>query len=328
MGELIVVCPRCRAGQNAWALRPEGQGALECTNDHCVARYPVLDGVPVVFGQPEVLDPVSNPPWDVLRLPASTLCDMVRGMDSSAPLAAILGRLSRHLWNGFHDWLPARWQVPGHAENHARDAALWLGERAWGNCVSLGCAAGREAWELTCDHVVLVDAWLPALLATRRLLLEGSLEFPMQVEGHRFEPVRLEVPRPPTAAVSVVACNLMEGTLAPGQFAGAVALNLLDSIQDPLAMLVGAQQLVRSGGYLAFTSPLTFRSEFTPRHHQPDAALGKLGAGTEDVLAEFLEARVQPALARVDRAELPWVQRNSDREAVLYRSLGLLYAKP
>lgn len=327
MSDLIVLCPRCRTPQAAWALEPDG-AALACTNDQCVSRYPVVGGVPVVFGQPEVIDPATNPPWDLLDLPAQTLCDIACGMDPSAPLAAMLGRLGRHLWAGFHDWLPPGWEIDGHAEVHARDAALWLGDRAGGRCVSLGCAVGREAWELTCDHVVLVDAWLPALLAVRRLLLEGSLEFPLQVEGHRFVPVRLEVPRPPTAAVSVICCNLLEGTLAPDQFNGAIALNLVDSITDPLAVLVHAQQLVRSEGYLALTSPLTFRSEYTPRAHQPDVALGRIGAPWEEVLTEFLESRLVPAMARVDRTELPWVQRNSQREAMLYRSLGLLYAQP
>ncbi len=326
MSDLILLCPRCRAGQNGWALRPDGQ-ALACTNDHCVARYPVLGGVPVVFGQPEVLDPASNPPWDLLDIPAQSLCDMLAGMDPASPLSAMVGRLGRHLWAGFHDWMPPEYRVDGHAEVHAQDVALWLGDRAWGQCVSLGSAVGREAWELTCDHVVLVDAWLPALAAARRLLLEGSLEFPLQVEGHRFVPVRLEVPRPPIASVSVVCCNLLEGTLAPQQFSGALAMNLVDSITDPLAVLVHAQQLVRPEGYLAVTTPLTFRSQFTPRAHQPDVALGRIGAPWEDVLTEFLEARVQPPLARAGRAELPWVQRNSDREAMLYRSVGLLYVR-
>jgi hypothetical protein len=98
-----------------------------------------------------------------------------------------------------------------------------------------------------------------------------------------------------------------------------VALNLLDSVADPMQLLLVVDGLCAPGGEIILASPFAWQSAITPAPRQlggadPAADLGALlaagrGLGSRDELRET--------------AELAWTLRKDARSAVAYRTFYL-----
>lgn len=338
-----LVCPRCRAldadapsglrvapllaersARPAVAGHLDDEHALACANPHCGARYPVIDGIAVIPPCPptDALDLLAVP------LPALTaLLDGAGYEDSSR--AAPLARLARHARCGFDDWLHTDAALPRAAlAPHAVSLMRWLAEQGEPQLCAgerprgvLGAAMGREAW---CDDrpTVLIDAWLPALRAARRLAREGRLELPVPVEPGRWTSATLEARHRP-GPLALVCCDAGDPPLLAGALSSVILSNLVDSVADPFVVLGQAAALVADGGSLTVSSPMTWRASITPPERWLSRAV--VGGSSEAGLLAVL-AHHAPQLVPQARTVLAWSVPVGAAEQVVYQSVARRFA--
>jgi|RhiMethySRZTD1v2_1073278.scaffolds.fasta_scaffold246100_3 uncharacterized protein YbaR (Trm112 family) len=349
--DLRLICPRCRHvgadgtlvrhalactssdGPPAVLGRLDDVPALTCTRPTCAAAYPVIDGIPVIFRQPEAFDLSLSPPADLLSLPPRTLRAAVAGQPPGA-LPALLARLARHAWAGFHDWLGPEWAFEGLSTGvHPVELMAWLeglGEPAAcadGRRLVLGAALGREAWEVSTGATVLVDGHLSSLQAARRLIRDGTLRMVMPIDATRWGEVTLTAPRAPQVPIALLCCDVLDPPLEADGFASVIGANLVDSVSDPYVALGQSHALTAPGGLLTLTSPFAWRGSVTERNRWLEALSPHAEASAEDVLLTLAGRKFDPPLTLVARREFVWALRASAREAVVFRSTGWCLAK-
>lgn len=342
----VLVCPRCRqsapeGGISVHPLKPVGQEGqsllhtevLECSNSSCRARYPVIDGIPVIFQDPRAIDLTLGPPFDVLSLGAERLLALVNGQHPSSGLYALLARISRYVWAGFHDWLGQEWAYPGLSSwVHSVEVVRWLTEVAkkrpspppssnpWHLC--LGAAVGREAWEMTLGPTLIVDAHLPSLLAGARLEREGKLELVAPLEVQRWGRMHLEAPAAPQVPVLRVCCDVLNPPFLAEAFPSVMACNLIDSVSDPFVAIGQSCALLEPSGLLLLTSPFAWREEVTPRDRWLENLSSHPDTTNEAVLLSLMEHNFPSSRTLLDRREFPWLLRSNAREVMGYQSIG------
>jgi uncharacterized protein YbaR (Trm112 family) len=341
---LSLVCPRCRHVDTAGRLvvhRLLAEGtrrapvlgqlsdvlALVCSA--CRARYPVVQGVPIVLRSADAIDFEHAPPFDPTGTPATTWLAAVSGQNPGAPVARFLARLGRWAWASFRDWMDAEARGPfGAGPIHAVEVMAWLealGEDALlpkaGIRGILGCGPGREAWESN-RATLLVDAHLPSLLLARRLIEEGSVEVLLPRDATRWRTVRVTSPAPPSAPIALLCADVLDPPFSAGVLASVVASNVLDSVSDPA--LAFRQLAALTSGRLTVTSPFAWRPDVTPCAHWLESLATEAEVAAEDVLIELGH---HSGLELLARKELLWTLRTTEREAVSYQSLGLAFRK-
>jgi len=134
--------------------------------------------------------------------------------------------------------------------------------------LDLGCAVGRSSFELAAKvpEVIAIDFSRAFIRAARKLAKNGSLRFPLKLEGDRRQ---ITTARAPSGRLRKRVCFRTGDALhLPdlGKFDLVLAANLLDRVRDPKRLLEKVlPKLVRPGGLLLLTSPYTWSEEFTPR---------------------------------------------------------------
>jgi hypothetical protein len=348
------VCPRCRRADDDGALvrfpleaelegrriravpgELHGTHAVACTNPDCLAQYPVVEGIPVVFRDPNAIDLLSCMPYDVTAIPNLRLIAAVTGQSPDAGLSALVARLSRLTWAGFHDWLGDDWQVPGvSCEVHAVQVLRWIralgisDPGADGVSVVLGSGLGREAWEVERGAVLLVDAHLPSLLASQRLRRTGALEVLMRQDAQHWRPLTLEAKRAPAVPVAAVCCDAQDPPFDGGWAHSVILPNVVDSVSNPYLLLMQARALVREGGKLTVSSPFTWRPEVTQRSQWLESASPCAGTSAEEVVVHLMTREPPGEISLVGRTQLSWCTRSSSREAVVYQNAVMSFSSP
>jgi len=178
--------------------------------------------------------------------------------------------------------------------------------------LELGCSVGRglSALRLGAELVVGIDRSPAALRLAARILRGEKVSFPRRQIGRTYS--RAEIDAGPHAAsdVQLICADVLEPPLAPGGFERVAALNLLDSVRAPRALLHHAHQLASAGGELLLASPYAWRSGVTLE----DERLG----GLEPEAALRSEAAALGWAIEEEVARLPWSLRRDARSASLY----------
>lgn len=357
---MLLICPRCRRlnaqGQlecHAIVLPDSAQPArlgpsllpvpvIQCSNQFCAARYPVIEGIPVIFRDPRALDLSLSPPFDLLSLGPERLKALVEGQLPSNSLHSLLARLSRYLRAGFEDWIESsagdasnssastasnihvvevmRW-IEGLGETTRLTAARHDDETEPAVRISLGCAIGREAFESE-QPTVLLDAHLPSLLTGQRLSRDGSVAFVSPQSASQWSVVQVKAPHAPRAPVARICTDVLDPPFLAGAFHSVLGLNLIDSVSDPVTAMGQAGALVAKGGMLTLTSPFAWREEVTPQERWLERQGSPVGTDPETVLLSMMESTFPSSRKLLDRKVFPWSMQNYARETVLYRSTG------
>ena len=333
---LPLICPRCRSVDAdgarhlhtvslARSLREEAgeivEGELACDHEACGARYPILDGIPVVVPDVAAVLHGQSVAVHASRSPEELAALAVYGPDD-AQLPRLLEHLSIYLDAHWVD--RARPPIEGPAEAGFAPIGLRIATMATRTgrsrrAVELGCSVGGGLRALAtgaagAELVVGVDLQLGALRAARALLAGRPHRYPRRHSGRYYDIAEI-VPTAPVDNVLLVCGDALDPPLAPGHFDRALALNLVDSVRNPPQLVSVLDGLLGSGGDLAMSSPYSWQSEVVDDASRPATASA----------ASWLRERLRSGdeltapYALLDEAELPWALRRDERSAQIYR---------
>ncbi|MDX9720486.1 MAG: hypothetical protein RBU37_07055 [Myxococcota bacterium] len=314
-----LVCPRCRhiEGSCVYAhpLRYTSAEALDCSNPHCNRRYPIIDGVVLLLAahSTQLINPLL---W------SNETREAALGADPA--LLELETRLASYAWTAFHDHLALpgpKLELPVHLCELLSWAEQLGAVEGSAATLSAGAALGREAWLAQHAPLVLLDAHLPSLLASRRLATEGCIELFFPVEAGRFERVRLELPHPPSAEQLWVCADIHDPPFRAEAFSRVLAANLLDSVARPHIALGQLLALAAPEGHLILSSPFTWRDEITESALRFSAYPGV--ASSLEGLCEDLAA-LAPERSLLGQRDFLWALRMGARQLSLYQSVGLV----
>lgn len=291
---MVLICPACRKqterGLELFTVEPAGPGALRCQG--CARTYPLIDGIPVLLRDLSRADHFGllaalGPPEALAALGAA-------GPDETA-LPHMLDQLSTYLQTWQH----------GFDELAARLRAL---ERV-GSALELGCGTGRALFELsrTAASVVGLDRSGSLLRAAGRLLRGEALPFARRMAGRNYAPASVRAPAA-AANVELVCGDALEPPFAPGAFDRVVALNLLDNVSSPRALLEQMSQL--AARELVLCSPFAWRDGIVD---EPERLPGA------DPAAALRKAVVELGWKIEDQADLPWSLRRDARSVTTWQ---------
>lgn len=164
------------------------------------------------------------------------------------PLAALLGERTPPLAERFPFAIRELWEP-----------------RPEGLALDVGAACGRMTLELAADHRHAIGLDLSKLLVrgAERVRRDGRARYDSVVEGDIRLTHDVAVPQGEDAAFLVADAGLLP--FSPGTFDTVIALNLIDRVPDPAAVVDELARLVSPGGILIVASPFTWLTEFTPR---------------------------------------------------------------
>ena len=232
------------------------EGILRCTG--CARRYPVIDGIPVV-----VRDLAGLLRTEAIAALSGDLTPEVLGVLAEAgpdegPIAHFVAHLGTYLDSSWGDCAEPRTLPLGFGGLLRK-----LEERASQRvevALELGCCVGRGLSALAAGARLAVglDRNLGVLRAARRILGGGELRYARRTAGRATEPALVRAPALPN--VQLVCGDALDPPFAPGTFGRVAALNLLDNVRSPRALLHHASALAAPGGELLLASPYAWRS--------------------------------------------------------------------
>jgi len=260
----------------------------------CAQHYPVIDGIPVLLRDLSQADALG------LSLPLDdpdALAALAAAGPDGAPLPHLVEQLS--------SYLPS-WEV-----GYEAIALKLRGRPRVALALELGCGVGRGLFELSrgADAVVGLDRSGAFLRAARVLLSGAELPYARRMAGRAYA---RGVARAPAAAegVQLVCGDALDPPFAPGQFERVAALNLLDAVRSPRALLHHIHQLAAPSGEILLASPYAWRDDVV------DSAERLAGADPAAVLRDEVRAL---GWTIEEEADLPWTLRRDARALSVYQ---------
>jgi SAM-dependent methyltransferase len=293
---VLLVCPACRRhsdrGLELSTVEPAAPDRLRCQG--CAKEYARVEGIPILVRELGPADQIALA-LD-LDAPESLAAQAAAGADGE-PLPFLVEQLS--------SYLPA-WEAGFEA----------LGEKLRARprvalALELGCGTGRGLHEIarTADRAVGLDRNPAFLRAARRLLAGNELPYARRMSGRSY--ARASV-RAPSASLNVelVCGDVLDPPFAPGEFDRVVALNLLDAVRSPRALLHHLHQLAAPGAEIILSSPYAWRDEVVPAAER---------LGTVDPAAALRDEIRALGWTIEDDADLPWTLRRDARALSVYQ---------
>ncbi len=337
------VCPVCRPDSGEPSPLEIGQvlaeesehiveGLLRCGRDTCQSEFPIFDGVPVIMPG--------------LRVFVSTQLQQILGRDDlSEALESVIGdccgpgtpfdstrqQLSSYAWDHYADLdpdEPAGGPRPGSAVRVLERGLELAGELPDGPLIDLGCSVGRTAFALaerTGRTVLGVDVNFAMLRIATGVLRRGVARYPRRRIGLVYDRRELAADLPAADRVDFWACDAAALPFAPGTFAAAAALNLIDSAHAPTEVLESMAAALAAGGKGILACPYDWSSAATPveswigGHSQRGSDRG----AAEPVLRKLLTSGAHPASIEglkvmAEEEGVPWRVRMHERSVVEY----------
>ncbi len=306
-----LVCPGCRTRDGdvleLRTLERAGEDVLGCA---CGRRYPIVDGVPIVLGDPAGLfrgEIAAIVERDISPEVAALLA--AHGGDD-APYARMLEHLSIYLDAHWGDRADPPPEAGGFG---AREIVERIGRLPRvARAVELGCSVGRIVAELAADHVVGIDLQPGAVRRARRILDGERVEYARRMVGRHYAGASIEVSAVP-ARRTLICGDVLDPPLIPGHYDRVVALNMLDSVPRPRLLLAVADGLCRPGGELVLASPYSWQSSVM----EDGERIG--GADPAADVAALLRAGIAGRYEIEEEADVSWTLRRDARSQVVYR---------
>lgn len=298
------------------AARTDGdeilEGILRCENPGCGRQYPIIDGIPIMhadaasFLQRELVgfvDPDHDP---------EALALMIRSGPDDQELARLLETMSIYLdshWGDASTPRPDGMMQPGSPALLARLAACEATPVA--TALELGSSVGRGLFELArgAALTVGVDYSFAALTRARRILAGLELTYARRIVGRYYSSARIQAQ--PTRTIALICADALDPPFPPACFDRVAAINLLDVVPNPEALLDVLRLVTRPGGEILCSSPYAWQSGYVAEAHR---------LGNTNPAAEVIRRLTAAGCVLLDEAELPWTLRRDARSAVSYRT--------
>lgn len=209
------------------------EGMLCCSNPDCKAKYPIHNGIPCILRCGNTVYPPSIMP------PAPHLSYL----DAHYARYCTPEPCSHN--NTFWQTVSSAIQKPAHVNP---DTAI-----------DLGCATGKFTFTLAghCSIAVGLDTDFHALACAASLQRGEDIHFHRPIRAMAAETVKISFPAPEN--VLFILGDALDPPFRSESFQITAALNLLDSITEPLILLKQMDALLESGGTLLLTSPFAWR---------------------------------------------------------------------
>ncbi len=308
---------------------------LHCPD--CQHEYPVIAGIPIIVpdlakllserGIELMLRDELDPALESLlgdSIGADSWFDMMRQFQST------------YGWDGYADLDPAEVTTEdGPAPGAARRCVARLldmagpPDRPVSRILDLGCAAGRTSFALAQAHpqalVLGADIHLALLLLAHRAG-RGEVSYPRRRIGVVYDRRRFAVALDGAERADFWACDANCLAVPAGEADLCVALNLLDCVTDPRALLESLARAVRPGGRILLATPYDWSTRATPINawlggHSQRAGHGGSGEAFLRALLSGPSGHAIPELGIIAEQEgFAWHTRLHDRSAVQYRT--------
>ena len=294
-------------------VRVEGgelvEGVLRCTG--CARRYAVVDGIPVLLRDASETHALGLLGQPVAPEVAAALAE---GGPDEAPLPHALSQLGSYLDSQWGDRATPPPDGPSPPFGFAA-LSRKLRELAAAPvrlCVELGCGVGRGLSALArgAELTVGIDKSPWALRLSRRILRGEEVRYARRAAGRSYLPAAVRAGSEAAPGVQLLCADAVDLPLPPGSCDRAVALNLLDSVRSPRALLHHLNQLVAAGGEIAVASPYAWRSGIVDEEERlpgPDPAAA-LRREVDQLGWTILD----------EDPQVPWTLRRDARAASLY----------
>ncbi len=305
------------------------EGMLECAAPDCGARYPVLEGVPVVLKDVGGWWRGGRTALTEVRSGDAGVRGYFHALDGAGP-AALERKAFLGSYMDFHyaDLASPREAPP--SRHDALNALYWesaagLARRAEGErdplSVDLGCSAGRYTFALaeSSGLAVGLDADFGMAAGAARIQRNRKVAYERRERGRRYVSVEAAWDAPQNVLF------LVGDALDPPFSAAAIdlvgALNLLDNVGVPLTLLGQMDALLKEGGRMVVGTPFEWRTEIadpsewleTDRIDGPALVRGILeGSAMEEAGFRYsIEGEI---------GELPWALRGHSRRSTHFLS--------
>ncbi|PKN56953.1 MAG: hypothetical protein CVU56_13490 [Deltaproteobacteria bacterium HGW-Deltaproteobacteria-14] len=180
-----------------------------------------------------------------------------------------------------------------------RDALAWHAPLGGALGVEFGCSVGADLGSLraVCDAVIGVDGSVVGARAARALCAGEGVPRLVRVEGRSFASAA-PVVQAPLDGVTVVVGNALDPPVHAGCADVVMAVNLLDTVSEPVNLLGQLDAVLRAGGLMLLASPFSWQDGVTAPEEQ-------LGGGTVPALAALGSAEAVLAILRGETPLLP-----------------------
>jgi SAM-dependent methyltransferase len=314
----------------AWDEAVLGQGILACLTEDCGSRFPVIDGLPVLVP-------------DLPRYLAEVGVYLLARDDLWTPVADLLGNLTppgawfdaarQHLsgyvrdhWGAF-DTTDHSAPPPGQAWALAKAGLALIEGNVSGPVIELGAATGgvtRALAERLDTQVLGMDLSAPVMRFASRALRGGTMRYPLRLSGTAYAQREIVIPPPTRGDATVWLADALVPPVAKGSAGLVVALNLLDCVADPTALMRAAAGLLRPGGHLLLCTPRDWNTSVTPvdawvNARSAEAAVTDLAAWAE---------RVSGLTTIAHTEDRDWLVRVHARATMHYQSDLLVLQRP
>lgn len=349
---LAPICPVCRAAglesrlqlgriEKGTATEIE-EGALLCSFAGCQREYPILLGIPILLSAIRAFIESSLLPILARNDFAPSTLSMLG--DCSQPgsvFDTIRSHQSSYGYNHFQEFITASSRIPAESLNDTagslaslvRSAMSLAGAVPTGPQIDLGCGPGRATWEMArqldeagSDDLVLgIDMSVPLLQLARAAMSQQRVTFPLRRVGIVYDYVHAIVPKEHYERVDFWCCDATDLPFRDQQFARLAAMNVIDSLGSPLALLQSMSRTMMPGGCAMIASPYDWSSAVTPMeqwiggHSQRSRNEGQSDAMLRELLTPGMHPQSIAGLSiAAEQDRIPWKLRLHDRSSVHY----------
>lgn len=240
-------------------LRDDGpdivEGALQCAAPACLREYPIVDGIAVV-----VADLIS---WASHQLPA-----VLRRDDLSPWMTSLLGDAagpgSQHDTDRKNVALYATAHYAGEFDTLVRTV---LPPEVRGMWVDVGCSTGGGTFALAragAELAVGVDLSFGMLRVAEAARRTGTARFERRRVGVVYDRVEVALEGHDPSRVAFVCADATQLPFPDAAFEAALALNIIDCVADPIAILVELARTLRDGARATVATPYDWAPNVTP----------------------------------------------------------------
>lgn len=337
------VCPRCRLADRISPLRLDRvldedndnvvAGILHCDTPDCRLEFPIIDGIPIIV--PDVATYISNTAAQLWRrhdLPEDLVSLIGDALGPGSEFDATRQHLGIYCHSHYGDGESPEADA---ADCLPRAIAATLKELQPGTpAIDLGCAVGGTTLALaerTGALTLGIDLNCAMLRVAQRVLHTGRLIYDRRVTGLVYERREMAISVRAPLNVDFWACDLLALPFADGAFQSALALNVLDCVAAPRALLTEVERLLGRGGACALASPY----DWSPQATTAAAWIGghsqrtKIRGASNHVLRSLLADGDNPQKISGLKLErnlptLTWRLRLHERAVMTYESDALL----